>query len=53
MTGKECELKIINRAKIFGREDIFENELKIIRSVSHTNIIKLIETLTALIKLSL
>ena len=43
MTGKECALKIINRAKVFGREDIVENELKIMRSVNHPNIIKLIE----------
>ena len=43
ITGKECALKIINRAKVFGREDIVENELKIMRSVNHPNIIKLIE----------
>ena len=43
MTGKECALKIINRAKVFGREDIVENELKIIRSVNHLNIVKLIK----------
>jgi len=42
-TGKEHALKIINRAKVFGREDIIENELKIMRSVNHPNIIKLIE----------
>ena len=42
-SGKECALKIINRAKVFGREDIVENELKIMRSVNHPNIIKLIE----------
>ena len=42
-SGKECALKIINRAKVFGREDIVENELKIMKSVNHPNIIKLIE----------
>lgn len=40
---KEYALKIINRAKVFGREDIVENELRIMRSVNHPNIIKLIE----------
>lgn len=42
-TGKECALKIINKAKVFGREDIVENELRIMKSVNHPNIIKLIE----------
>ena len=42
-SGKECALKIINRAKVFGREDIVENELKIMKSVNHPNIVKLIE----------
>lgn len=42
-SGKEYALKVINRAKVFGREDIVENELKILRSVNHPNIIKLIE----------
>ena len=41
-TGKECALKIINRPKIFSREDIVENELKIMRKVNHPNIAKLI-----------
>jgi len=42
-SGKEYALKSINRAKVFGREDIVENELKIMRSVNHSNIIKMIE----------
>jgi len=40
---KEVALKMISRAKVFGREDIVENELRIMRSVNHPNIIKLIE----------
>ena len=43
MTGKECALEIINRAKVVGREDIVKNELKIMRNVNHPNIIKLIK----------
>ena len=42
-SGKEYALKSINRAKVFGREDIVENELKIMRSVNRSNIIKMIE----------
>ena len=42
-SGKEYAVKTINRAKVFSREDIIENELKIIKSVNHPNIIKLIE----------
>ena len=42
-SGKEYALKTINKARVFGREDIIENELKIIKSVNHPNIIKLIE----------
>jgi len=40
---KEVALKMISRAKVFAREDIVENELRIMRSVNHPNIIKLIE----------
>jgi len=40
---KEVALKMISRAKVFGREDIVENELRIMRSANHPNIIKLIE----------
>jgi len=43
ISRKEVALKMINRAKVFAREDIVENELRIMRSVNHPNIIKLIE----------
>ena len=40
---KEVALKMISRAKVFGHEDIVENELRIMKCVNHPNIIKLIE----------
>ena len=35
-------LKIIDKSKMAGREHIFDNEVSILRSFDHTNIIRLI-----------
>ncbi|KAJ8028165.1 Serine/threonine-protein kinase DCLK1 [Holothuria leucospilota] len=42
-TGEEFALKIINKAKCKGKEQMIENEVSILRRVNHVNIILLIE----------
>ncbi|ERL85804.1 serine/threonine-protein kinase GD17699 [Dendroctonus ponderosae] len=39
----EYALKIIDKAKCKGKEDMIENEVKILRMISHSNIISLVE----------
>ncbi|KAM4026646.1 serine/threonine-protein kinase DCLK3 isoform 2-T2 [Anomaloglossus baeobatrachus] len=41
-TNQEFAMKIIDKAKLAGKEDIIENEVKIIKLLSHPNIIKLL-----------
>ncbi|XP_050294265.1 serine/threonine-protein kinase GM11705 [Anthonomus grandis grandis] len=43
ITEKEYALKIIDKSKCKGKKDMIENEVKILRMVSHPNIISLIE----------
>ena len=40
---KEYALKIINKSKCQGREQMIENEVCILRRVQHPNIIQLVE----------
>ncbi|XP_060526690.1 serine/threonine-protein kinase GD17699 [Cylas formicarius] len=40
-SGKEYALKIIDKAKCKGKEDMIENEVRILRTVNHPNIITL------------
>ncbi|XP_071847651.1 serine/threonine-protein kinase DCLK1-like isoform X2 [Apostichopus japonicus] len=42
-TGEEFALKIINKAKCKGKEQMIENEVSILRRVHHVNIILLVE----------
>jgi doublecortin-like kinase 1/2 len=42
-TGLKFALKIIDLRKCKGKEFMIENELKILRKIKHTNIIKLVE----------
>ncbi|XP_056640231.1 serine/threonine-protein kinase GL21140 [Diorhabda sublineata] len=41
-TNKEYALKIIDKSKCKGKEDMIENEVKILRKVDHPNIMSLI-----------
>ncbi|CAH1105571.1 unnamed protein product [Psylliodes chrysocephalus] len=41
-TNKEYALKIIDKSKCKGKEDMIENEVKILRKVNHQNIMALI-----------
>ncbi|XP_018564518.1 serine/threonine-protein kinase GM11705 isoform X1 [Anoplophora glabripennis] len=41
-TNKEYALKIIDKSKCKGKEDMIENEVKILRKVNHPNIMALI-----------
>ncbi|XP_032242195.1 serine/threonine-protein kinase DCLK1 isoform X4 [Nematostella vectensis] len=42
-TNKEYALKIINKAKVKGKEHMIENEISILRRVKHNHIVELIE----------
>ncbi|KAM3929778.1 serine/threonine-protein kinase DCLK3 [Leptodactylus fuscus] len=42
-TNQEFAVKIIDKAKLVGKEDIIENEVRIIKSLSHPNIVKLLD----------
>lgn len=39
----DCALKIIDKTKLLGKEQMIENEVNILRSVNHPNIIKLLD----------
>ncbi|XP_069586414.1 serine/threonine-protein kinase DCLK3 [Ranitomeya imitator] len=41
-TNQEFAMKIIDKAKLVGKEDIIENEVRIIKLLSHPNIVKLL-----------
>ncbi|XP_073532717.1 serine/threonine-protein kinase DCLK3 [Phyllobates terribilis] len=41
-TNQEFAMKIIDKAKLAGKEDIIENEVRIIKLLSHPNIVKLL-----------
>ncbi|XP_066441555.1 serine/threonine-protein kinase DCLK3 [Eleutherodactylus coqui] len=42
-TNQEFAMKIIDKAKLVGKEDIIENEVQIIKLLSHPNIVKLLD----------
>ncbi|XP_018413296.1 PREDICTED: serine/threonine-protein kinase DCLK3 [Nanorana parkeri] len=42
-TNEEYAMKIIDKAKLLGKEDIVKNEVSIIKMLSHPNIVKLID----------
>ncbi|XP_073486694.1 serine/threonine-protein kinase DCLK3 [Aquarana catesbeiana] len=42
-TNEEYAMKIIDKAKLIGKEDIIKNEVCIIKMLSHPNIVKLID----------
>lgn len=42
MKNVDYALKIIDKSKVAGKEHMFDNEVSILRSVDHTNIIRLI-----------
>ncbi|XP_056376357.1 serine/threonine-protein kinase DCLK3 [Hyla sarda] len=42
-TNQEFAMKIIDKAKLVGKEDIIENEVRIIKLLSHPNIVKLLD----------
>ncbi|XP_075070464.1 serine/threonine-protein kinase DCLK3 [Mixophyes fleayi] len=42
-TNQEYAMKIIDKAKLIGKEDIIENEVRIIKLLSHPNIVKLLD----------
>uniref|UniRef100_A0A8D0BHX0 non-specific serine/threonine protein kinase n=1 Tax=Salvator merianae TaxID=96440 RepID=A0A8D0BHX0_SALMN len=42
-TNQNYAMKIIDKSKLKGKEDMLENEILIIRSLSHPNIVSLIE----------
>nr|DBA24772.1 TPA: hypothetical protein GDO54_012384 [Pyxicephalus adspersus] len=42
-TNEEYAMKIIDKAKLIGKEDIVKNEVSIITMLSHPNIVKLID----------
>lgn len=39
----DLALKIIDKSKLLGKEQMIENEVNILRSVNHPNIIKLLD----------
>ncbi|KAL1455189.1 hypothetical protein WDU94_009300 [Cyamophila willieti] len=39
----DCALKIIDKSKLLGKKQMIENEVNILRSVNHPNIIKLLD----------
>ncbi|MEE6515456.1 hypothetical protein FKM82_024240 [Ascaphus truei] len=41
--NQEYAMKIIDKFKLKGKEDIVENEVRIIKSISHPNIVKLLD----------
>uniref|UniRef100_A0A670JXW1 Protein kinase domain-containing protein n=1 Tax=Podarcis muralis TaxID=64176 RepID=A0A670JXW1_PODMU len=42
-TNQNYAMKIIDKSKLKGKEDMLENEILIIKSLSHPNIVSLIE----------
>ncbi|XP_068094417.1 serine/threonine-protein kinase DCLK3 [Hyperolius riggenbachi] len=42
-TCQEYAMKIVNKDKLIGKEDIVKNEVRIIRMLSHPNIVKFID----------
>lgn len=42
MTNEDYALKVIDKQKCKGKEDMIENEVKILRKVNHPNIMSLI-----------
>ncbi|XP_072010914.1 serine/threonine-protein kinase DCLK3 [Engystomops pustulosus] len=42
-THQEFAMKIIDKSKLVGKEDIIENEVRIIKLLSHPNIVKLLD----------
>lgn len=42
-TNEDCALKLIDKLKCRGRDDMIYNEVKILKELSHPNIVKLIE----------
>ncbi|XP_063781256.1 serine/threonine-protein kinase DCLK3 [Pseudophryne corroboree] len=42
-SNEEYAMKIIDKAKLIGKEDIIENEVRIIKMLSHPNIVKLFD----------
>ncbi|KAM9308234.1 serine/threonine-protein kinase DCLK3 [Gastrophryne carolinensis] len=42
-TSQEYAMKIIDKTKLIGKEDIVQNEVRIIKMLSHPNIVKLID----------
>lgn len=42
-TNEEYAMKVIDKAKLIGKEDIIKNEVSIIKMLSHPNIVQLID----------
>ncbi|KAI8892792.1 kinase-like domain-containing protein [Globomyces pollinis-pini] len=45
-TGEQFAIKIVDRAKCKGKEDMIETEVKILQRIEHPNIVKLYEIVT-------
>lgn len=42
-TGREFLLRVIRKSKVFGQHDLIYNELKILKVLSHENIMKVVD----------
>ena len=42
-TNKGFMLRVINKAKVFGHDDLIRNELKVLRMLRHENILQTVD----------
>lgn len=42
-TNTDLVLRVINKAKVFGQEDLITNELKIMKTLRHENILQVVD----------
>lgn len=42
-TNRDLMLRVINKAKVFGQEDLITNELKIMKTLRHENILQVVD----------
>lgn len=42
-TNRDLVLRVINKAKVFGQEDLITNELKIMKTLRHENILQVVD----------
>ena len=43
MTGKKYSLRIVNKTRIFGQEDLIRQECEVLRSMKHQNLVQVLD----------